>query len=112
MIRTLLLILLFFLPATLQAQEATDTPRRGEGISAFLERNGRPGRAYYDEFIQLNKKHLKGKKELKYGVKYVLPPKRGKASAKKRQGKGAAPPAPISFCEYFSSFFPPCQSVT
>ena len=88
MIRTLLLILLFFLPATLQAQEATDTPRRGEGISAFLERNGRPGRAYYDEFIQLNKKHLKGKKELKYGVKYVLPPKRGKASAKKRQGKG------------------------
>ncbi len=88
MIRILLLILLFFLPATLQAQDATDTPRRGEGISAFLERNGRPGRAYYDEFIQLNKKHLKGKKELKYGVKYVLPPKRGEASAKKRQGKG------------------------
>ena len=88
MIRTLLLILLFFLPSTLQAQEATDTPRRGEGISAFLERNGRPGRAYYDEFIQLNKKHLKGKKELKYGVKYVLPPKRSEASAKKRQGKG------------------------
>ena len=88
MIRTLLLILLFFLPATLQAQEVTDTPRRGEGISAFLERNGRPGRAYYDEFIQLNKKHLKGKKELKYGVKYVLPPKRDEASAKKRQGKG------------------------
>ena len=29
------------------AQEERDSPRRGEGISVFLERNKRPGRAYY-----------------------------------------------------------------
>lgn len=32
------------------AQEERDSPRRGEGISAFLERNNRPGIAYYKEF--------------------------------------------------------------
>lgn len=32
------------------AQEERDSPRRGEGISVFLERNKRPGRAYYKEF--------------------------------------------------------------
>lgn len=56
------------------AQEERDSPRRGEGISVFLERNKRPGRAYYKEFLELNKKLLKGKEELRLGVKYVLPP--------------------------------------
>ena len=41
---------------------------------SFLERNKRPGRAYYKEFLELNKKLLKGKEELRLGVKYVLPP--------------------------------------
>ena len=58
------------------AQEERDSPRRGEGISVFLERNKRPGRAYYKEFLELNKKRLKGKEELRLGVKYVLPPLR------------------------------------
>ncbi|WP_288861541.1 N-acetylmuramoyl-L-alanine amidase [uncultured Bacteroides sp.] len=56
------------------AQEERDSPRRGEGISAFLERNNRPGRAYYKDFLELNEKILKGKEELRLGVKYVLPP--------------------------------------
>lgn len=74
------------MPAFLSAQQATDKPRRGEGISTFLERNHRPGRAYYREFLKLNKKRLKGKKELLYGVSYVLPPRRGEeaSSGKKR----------------------------
>lgn len=58
------------------AQEERDSPRRGEGISAFLERNKRPGRGYYREFLKLNEKRLKGKKELQLGIKYVLPPLR------------------------------------
>lgn len=58
------------------AQEERDSPRRGEGISAFLERNKRPGRTYYKEFLKLNEKRLKGKEELQLGVKYVLPPLR------------------------------------
>ena len=88
--RLLFILFLLAMPAFLSAQQSTATPRRGEGISAFLERNGRPGRAYYNEFLELNKKRLKGKKELMYGVKYVLPPRRdkGKGSAKERQGKG------------------------
>ena len=57
------------------AQEERDSPRRGEGISVFLERNKRPGRAYYKEFLELNKKLLKGKEELRLGVKYTgMPP--------------------------------------
>ena len=41
--------LLFILSA--KAQQATDTPRRGEGITSFLERNKRPGRTYYKAFL-------------------------------------------------------------
>ena len=58
------------------AQEERATPRSGEGISSFLERNSRPGRAYYKEFLQLNEKQLRGKEELRLGVKYILPPLR------------------------------------
>lgn len=63
------------------AQEERVTPRRGEGISSFLERNKRPGRTYYREFLKLNKKRLKGKEELQLGVKYVLPPLRNKGNS-------------------------------
>ena len=69
---TILFCTLFAFNAS--AQEERDSPRRGEGISVFLERNKRPGRAYYKEFLELNKKRLKGKEELRLGVKYVLPP--------------------------------------
>ena len=71
---TILFCTLFAFNAS--AQEERDSPRRGEGISVFLERNKRPGRAYYKEFLELNKKLLKGKEELRLGVKYVLPPLR------------------------------------
>ena len=93
MIRLLFILFLLAMPGFLSAQQATATPWRGEGISTFLERNGRPGRAYYNEFLKLNKKRLKGKKELMYGVRYVLPPRRDKdeASAKERRGKGGTP---------------------
>ena len=85
--RLLLLLFLAALPVLLSAQQATDKPRRGEGISTFLERNGRSGQAYYREFLELNRKRLKGKKELLYGVSYVLPPKHGTNSSKGKPGK-------------------------
>lgn len=56
------------------AQEERATPKSGEGISGFLQRNGRTGKAYYQEFLELNKKQLRGKEELRLGVKYLLPP--------------------------------------
>ena len=67
------------------------TPRNGEGISTFLERFNRPGRAYYNEFLRLNQKRLRGKKELLLGVRYMLPPLReGRGEkADSRQGKDA-----------------------
>ena len=84
-----LILALFTLSAV--AQQTTDTPRRGEGISSFLQRNHRSGQAYYREFLRLKEKKLKGKKELILGVRYVLPPlKEGgeqSVTAKKRQIK-------------------------
>ena len=75
MARTLLfLVLLLLWAGNASAQQATDTPRKGEGISAFLKRNGRPGKAYHKEFLKLNEKRLRGKEELLLGVKYILPP--------------------------------------
>lgn len=63
-----------FLVFDVSAQGEYAAPKSGEGISAFLERNKRPGKAYYNEFIRLNEKRLRGKEELRLGVKYVLPP--------------------------------------
>ena len=84
MARTLLIFFFLTLSVALQAQQTTDTPRPGEGISTFLERNGRPSRTYYREFLRLNEKKLKGKHELKLGVKYILPPLREKGGASTR----------------------------
>lgn len=87
----LLSLTLALFTLSVAAQQTTDTPRKGEGISSFLQRNHRPGKTYYQEFLRLNEKKLKGKKELMLGVRYVIPPLRGKgeqsASAKKRQIK-------------------------
>lgn len=87
MLRTLLILFFLSLASVIPAQQVTDTPRRGEGISSFLERNNRPGNAYYKEFLRLNKKRLKGKKELFYGVRYVLPPLRGDRRQEENGGR-------------------------
>lgn len=91
MIRILLTALLLLCSLAVFAQEERAAPCPGEGISAFLQRNKRPGRAYYKEFLQLNKKLLRGKEELRIGVKYLLPALRdGKAAGK---SKPSATPA-------------------
>ena len=78
MVRILFLLFissfLFLTPFHASAQEERAAPRSGEGISAFLQRNKRPGKAYYLEFLELNKKQLRGKQELRLGVKYLLLP--------------------------------------
>ena len=45
------LILLFCMSFSYEAlaQEERATPKSGEGISGFLQRNGRTGKAYYQE---------------------------------------------------------------
>ena len=82
MVRILFLLFissfLFLTPFHASAQEERAAPRSGEGISAFLQRNKRPGKAYYLEFLELNKKQLHGKQELRLGVKYLLPPLKSK----------------------------------
>lgn len=72
---------LLFISFRASAQEESAVPKSGEGISAFLQRNKRPGKAYYLEFLELNKKQLRGKKELRLGVKYLLPPLKSKSEA-------------------------------
>mgnify|MGYP001528214155 CR=1 FL=1 len=51
-----LLAVLFctFLLLDVSAQGEYATPKSGEGIASFLERNKRPGKAYYNEFMKLN----------------------------------------------------------
>lgn len=83
--RVFSLLIIFFCTLfifNVSAQEEHATPKSGEGISAFLERNNRSGKKYYNEFLKLNGKRLRGKEELRLGVKYVLPPlKEGKEAA-------------------------------
>ncbi|WP_291530458.1 N-acetylmuramoyl-L-alanine amidase family protein [Bacteroides sp. UBA939] len=78
MVRILFLLFvssfLFLTPFYASAQKERGTPKSGEGISAFLLRHKRPGNTYYQEFLELNKTQLRGKKELRLGVKYILPP--------------------------------------
>ena len=88
-----LLLLFFFMLCSFSvfAQEEYATPKSGEGISAFLERNNRPARTYYKEFLKLTEKRLRGPEELRLGVKYVLPPLRnGKPAAGEGKKDGAA----------------------
>ena len=78
MTRILCLILLLIacaMPAAAQDLER-DEPRAGEGITAFLQRHHRPGKQYYQDFLRLNEKRLRGKKQLLLGVKYIIPPLR------------------------------------
>ena len=72
--RRFLFILLMLVSLTTMAQTQYAKPRRGEGITTFLQRHGRSGQAYYDEFLELNKAKLKGKTTLLLDVSYALPP--------------------------------------
>ena len=71
--RFLLIALLLLTQLQVFAQSQSAKPKRGEGISIFLVRLGRPGQAYYQEFLELNKDKLRGKRELLLGVSYLLP---------------------------------------
>lgn len=72
--RHYLLLLLMMFSLTLMAQTQYAKPKRGEGITTFLQRHGRSGQVYYKEFIELNKQKLKGKTTLLLDVSYALPP--------------------------------------
>lgn len=75
-------LLLFTCISVLPAQEKA-FPRKGEGITLFLKRFGRSGQEYHDRFIQLNKKKLGKDNSLRMGVKYELPPLKGKTARPK-----------------------------
>ena len=80
MFKYLTIILLLFLQLPLFGQSQKATPRRGEGITTFLIRMGRPGPSYYQHFLELNKDKLRGKEELLLGVSYLIPDKRGQTN--------------------------------
>ena len=63
-----------FFCLSLEAQTQYAKPKKGEGITSFLQRHGRIGQDYYQEFLELNKKKLRGKTTLLLGVSYALPP--------------------------------------
>ncbi|MFT3993425.1 MAG: N-acetylmuramoyl-L-alanine amidase [Dysgonomonas sp.] len=68
-------ILLFFIPAySFSApSEKDDRAQKGEGIYAFLKRNGYNKTDHYEQFIELNKKQFKNNTQLIEGVRYQLP---------------------------------------
>lgn len=78
-------VLLFFMLSaySLQAQQQTDTPRPGEGISTFLQRHNRAPRKYYSDFVRLNKSKLGKNSALRLGVSYVIPPVKSTSEKKK-----------------------------
>lgn len=51
----------------------TDTPKRGEGLGVFLERNGYDLGRYKAKFIEINKDKLGPGNTLKLGEKYTFP---------------------------------------
>lgn len=88
---TVLFLMLFLFGSQVLWAQKTDTPRRGEGIGAFLERNGLPSKAYYDAFIRLNKDRLKGREQLNLGQKYLLPEKGDTTGGSKEHSKTSEP---------------------
>ena len=78
---TILFIVLFtsFYTQHIAAQEKA-FPKKGEGITLFLKRHNRSGDEYQKQFITLNKDKLGKKNELRMGVRYTLPPLKGKVS--------------------------------
>ncbi|MDR3056968.1 MAG: N-acetylmuramoyl-L-alanine amidase, partial [Prevotella sp.] len=73
-IRIILFLLFILTSIPGYSQNDKDTPRNGEGVRAFLQRNKRTQEDHYTEFLKLNKgKFGKGNTLLK-GVKYTLPP--------------------------------------
>ena len=68
------ILLILSLSASFVFAQEKDTPRRGEGIHAFLKRHNRTEAKQYDEFIQLNKRKLGKSNTLIQGTAYLLPP--------------------------------------
>lgn len=65
--------LLFCLVCGLQAQERKATPKKGEGLHAFLIRNQLSVQKHKKQFITLNKERLGKNNSLLSGVTYILP---------------------------------------
>ncbi len=76
-----LAIILFTLLAVFAYAEAphTDTPKTGEGLGAFLLRNGYNVERYKAKFIELNKAKLGKDNSLLLGVTYTFPSKNDNA---------------------------------
>lgn len=77
-------VALFIFNGAIYAQEKA-FPKKGEGITLFLKRHNRVGKAYHDEFIKLNKAKLGKGNVLKMGVKYELPPLKGAGATAARK---------------------------
>ena len=87
-------ILLLFLIALLcvnhlSAQEKA-YPKKGEGITLFLQRFDRSGSEYQKEFIRLNKGRLGKGNSLLMGVKYTLPPRKAASKGTSRGAKAVS----------------------
>lgn len=76
--KVFIFLALLLLPLSVLSQSGellTDTPQRGEGLGAFLLRNGLSPAIYKDEFVKLNSTRLGKDYSLRLGVKYTLPRK-------------------------------------
>ena len=69
----LIMTLMMLLAAPAYAQQSVK-PRNGEGVDAFLKRNGRQPKKYKEAFFELNKGKLGKDNTLLLGVAYKIPP--------------------------------------
>ena len=85
MMKRFFLLILYILCISFAFCQEKDTPRRGEGIYAFLRRNNRTEAKQYEEFIRLNKNKLGKSNSLIQGQAYLLPPLTSTAPQKKEK---------------------------
>ncbi|NDV69009.1 N-acetylmuramoyl-L-alanine amidase [Dysgonomonas sp. 25] len=67
------LFLLSVICFSLSAQNKKDIPKKGEGLNAFLKRNGCTTAECYNQFLELNKSKLGKNNTLLKGVSYEFP---------------------------------------
>lgn len=71
-IKFLFVLILLVIQVVSYSQEKTFTAQKGDGIYSVLRDNGLSP-SCINKFLALNKKTLKGSRELKAGVNYILP---------------------------------------
>ncbi|NDV64800.1 N-acetylmuramoyl-L-alanine amidase [Bacteroides sp. 224] len=71
---TFTVIFSFIISCITTVAQELDSPKNGEGVHSFLQRNKRTEQKHYQQFLKLNRGKFGKNNSLLLGVKYKLPP--------------------------------------